>query len=168
MNIASIGIDLGKTSFHLVALDDYGKVVIEKKFSRKQLLAYTANIDSALVGIEACSRAYFIGAALRDQGHDVRLIPAQFAKPFVKSNKLRGQAFFELDAKLDKNFKLGERVNLQIVAQAFNLTNRANYGNNFGNSIASSTLGHPIGFFAPNATFIPRSIWGEFGVHLTF
>ena len=58
MNIASIGIDLGKTSFHLVALDDHGKVVINKKFSRKQLLAYTANVDAALVGIEACSGAH--------------------------------------------------------------------------------------------------------------
>jgi transposase len=87
MNIASIGIDLGKTSFHLVALGDHGKIVIKKKFSRQQLPAYTANVETALVGIEACPGAHFIGAALRDQGHDVHLIPAQFVKPFVKSNK---------------------------------------------------------------------------------
>jgi len=87
MHIASIGIDLGKTTFHLVALDGHGKVVSKKKFSRKQLLVYTANLQPALVGIEACSGAHFIGAALRRQGHDVRLIPAQFVKPFVKSNK---------------------------------------------------------------------------------
>jgi transposase len=47
MQIASIGIDLGKTTFHLVALDDNGKVVVNKKFSRKQLLAYTANLPTA-------------------------------------------------------------------------------------------------------------------------
>jgi transposase len=87
MCISSIGIDLGKTTFHLIALDDHGKIVIRKKFSRKQLLAYTANLQPALVGIEACSGAHFVGAALRRQGHDVRLIPAQFVKPFVKSNK---------------------------------------------------------------------------------
>jgi outer membrane receptor protein involved in Fe transport len=86
----------------------------------------------------------------------------------AKYDPVRGQAFFELDAKLAKTFRLGERARVQIVAQAFNLTNRANYGNNFGNSIASSTFGHPTGFFAPNATFIPRSIWGELGVHFTF
>lgn len=86
----------------------------------------------------------------------------------AKFDPLRGQAFFELDAKLAKNIKLGERAKVQLVAQAFNLTNRANYGNNFGGSIASTTFGHPIGFVAPNATFIPRSIWGEFGVHFTF
>jgi transposase len=87
MDITSIGIDLGKTTFHLVALDEHGKVVIRKKFSRKQLLAYTANLQHSLIGIEACSGAHFIGAALRNQGHDIRLIPAQFVKPFVKSNK---------------------------------------------------------------------------------
>ncbi len=87
MNIASVGIDLGKSTFHLVALDDRGKVIVRKKFSRKQLLAYTANLPSSLVGIEACSGAHFIGAALRGQGHNVRLIPAQFVKPFIKSNK---------------------------------------------------------------------------------
>jgi outer membrane receptor protein involved in Fe transport len=86
-----------------------------------------------------------------------------------KFDPLRGDAFFELDAKLAKNIKFGERLNVQIVAQAFNLTNRANYGNNFGNDITSAaTFGHPIGFIAPAATFIPRSIWGEFGVHFTF
>ena len=87
MHISSIGIDLGKTTFHLVALDEHSKVVIRKKFSRKQLLTYTANLQSSLIGIEACSGAHFIGARLHDQGHQVRLIPAQFVKPFVKSNK---------------------------------------------------------------------------------
>src|ERR1035441_6248115 len=76
MRISSIGIDLGKTTFHLIALDDHSKIVIKKKFSHKQLLAYTAKLQPALVGIEACSGAHFIGARLRDQGHDVRLIPA--------------------------------------------------------------------------------------------
>jgi transposase len=74
MHIASIGVDLGKTTFHLVALAEQGKVVVRKKFSRKQLLVYTANLQSSLIGIEACSGAHFIGAALRSQGHDVRLI----------------------------------------------------------------------------------------------
>ncbi len=58
MQIASVGIDLGKTTFHLVALDDRGTIVIRKKFSRKQLLAYTANLPTSLVGIEACSGAH--------------------------------------------------------------------------------------------------------------
>ena len=87
MNIASIGIDLGKTTFHLVALGERNKVLVRKKFSRAQLLAYTANLPSSLIGLEAGAGAHFMGAALREQGHEVRLIPAQFVKPYRKSNK---------------------------------------------------------------------------------
>src|ERR1700694_1890976 len=87
MQIHSVGIDLGKTTFHLVALGAAGKVLVRKKFTRKQLLAYTANMQASLIGLEACSGAHFLGRALREQGHDVRLIAAQFVKPFVKSNK---------------------------------------------------------------------------------
>jgi len=50
MQIASLGIDLGKTTFHLVALGERNKVLVRKKFSRAQLLAYTAKIPSALIG----------------------------------------------------------------------------------------------------------------------
>jgi hypothetical protein len=60
-------------------------------------------------------------------------------------------------------------MNIQLVAQAFNLTNRANYGANYGNSIgAPTTFNHPVGFIAPSATTIPRSTWGEFGARFTF
>ena len=87
MQIASIGIDLGKTTFHLVALGERSKVLLRKKFSRAQRLAYTANLPSSLIGLEACAGAHFVGAALREQGHEVRRIPAQFVKPYRKSNK---------------------------------------------------------------------------------
>ncbi len=87
MQIRSVGIDLGKTTFHLVALDDNGKVLLKKKFTQKQLITFTANLQTSLIGMEACGGAHFLGRALRAQGHDVKLIPAQFVKPFVKSNK---------------------------------------------------------------------------------
>ncbi|MGB2679178.1 MAG: carboxypeptidase regulatory-like domain-containing protein [Candidatus Acidiferrum sp.] len=87
----------------------------------------------------------------------------------AKYDPLRGDPFFELDLKLAKNIKLGEHVNLQLVAQAFNLTNRANYGNNFGLNIGSAaTFGHPVGFINPDNALIPRSLVSEFGFHLTF
>jgi hypothetical protein len=87
----------------------------------------------------------------------------------AKFDPLRGDPFFELDLRLAKNFKFRERYNLQIVGQAFNLTNRANYGNDFGANISSaSTFGHPIGFINPSSTITPRSIWGEFGFRFTF
>ena len=87
MQIVSVGIDLGKTTFHLVALRAAGKVLVRKKFTQRQLLTYTANLQTSLIGMEACSGAHFLGRALRKQGHDVRLIAAQFVKAFVKSNK---------------------------------------------------------------------------------
>ncbi len=87
MQIHSVGIDLGKTTFHLVALGAAGKVLVKKKFTQRQLLTYTANMQTSVIGLEACAGAHFLGRALRKQGRDVRLIPAQFVKPFVKSNK---------------------------------------------------------------------------------
>ena len=87
MQIRSVGIDLGKTTFHLVALGAAGKMLVKKKFTQRQLLTYTANMQTSLIGLEACSGAHFLGRELRKQGHDVRLIAAQFVKPFVKSNK---------------------------------------------------------------------------------
>jgi len=87
MEIRTVGVDLGKSIFHLVGLDERGKIVVKKRFSRTQLLTYTAHLPSCLIGMEACCGAHFLGAALVVQGHQVRLIPAQFVKPFVKSNK---------------------------------------------------------------------------------
>jgi hypothetical protein len=86
-----------------------------------------------------------------------------------KFDPLRGDPFFELDLRLSKNFRFGERMNLEIIGQAFNLTNSANYGNDFGNNISSlETFAHPAGFINPSSTTIPRSLWGEFGARFTF
>jgi transposase len=68
MQIRSVGIDLGKTTFHMVALDANGKVLLKKKFSQKQLIVFTANMQSSLIGMEACAGAHFLGRALRAQG----------------------------------------------------------------------------------------------------
>ena len=75
MELHAIGIDLGKTVFHLVGLNLRGEVVVRKKCSRKQLLQFTANLKVELIGMEACGGSHFLGRALREQGHEVRLIP---------------------------------------------------------------------------------------------
>src|ERR1700739_3378861 len=87
MELHTIGIDLGKTVFHLVGLNGRGEVVVRKRFSRLQLLRFTANRQVQLIGMEACSGSHFLARALREQGHDARLIPAQYVKPYVKTNK---------------------------------------------------------------------------------
>jgi len=95
----------------------------------------------------------------------------------AKYNPLRGQPFFQLDMRLAKNIRFADRYNIQLVAQAFNLTNRANYGNNYGSALLGTTLSniasaatfeHPQGFISPGSTIIPRSTWGEFGFRFSF
>ena len=87
MEIHTIGIDLAKTIFHLVGVNARGEVVMRKKCSRNQLLRFTSNLRVSLIGMEACGGAHFLGRVLREQGHDVRLMPAQYVKPYVKTNK---------------------------------------------------------------------------------
>ena len=87
----------------------------------------------------------------------------------AKYDPLRGDPFFQLDMSLAKTMKLGEKASVKFVAQAFNLTNRANYGGNFSGDVADpASFGHPAGFINPSSTFTPRSVWGEFGVHFRF
>ena len=87
MEICTIGIDLGKTLFHFVGVNARGEVVVRKKGSRTQLLRFTSNLRKCLIGMEACGGSHFLGRALREQGHDVRLMPTQYVKPYVKTNK---------------------------------------------------------------------------------
>jgi len=121
MHVTSIGIDLGKTTFHLVALGERNKVLVRKKFSRAQLLSYTANLPSSLIGLKACAGANFMGAALREQGHEVRLIPAQFVKPYRKSNKndfIDAEAIAEAVTKQNMRFaqiKTEEQLDVQAM-----------------------------------------------------
>jgi transposase len=60
---------------------------LAKKLSRKQLLTHTATRTPMLIGMEACAGAHHLARALRDQAHDARLIPTQYVKPYVKTNK---------------------------------------------------------------------------------
>jgi transposase len=87
MKITTIGIDLGKTVFHLIGMDDRGAILLKKRVSRSQMVTLLANTPACIVGMEASCGAHHLGRELTAQGHDVRLIPAQFVKPFVKSQK---------------------------------------------------------------------------------
>ena len=84
---AVIGIDIGKTSFHLVAVDTAGAIQWKKKLSRTQLMRHMAALPGCLVGMEACCGAHHLARELTALGHDVRLMAPQFVKPFLKSNK---------------------------------------------------------------------------------
>src|SRR5437899_7621749 len=85
--ITTIGIDLGKNTFHLIGFDQRGAIILRQKVSRGQLDRRLANIPGCLIGMEACSGSHHIGRQLQAAGHDVRLIPAQYVKPFLKGHK---------------------------------------------------------------------------------
>ncbi len=81
------GVDLGKNLFHVVGADATGQIVQKAKFRRATLLAFFERTSPALVGMEACPGSQWLARKLQAMGHIVRIIPAQFVKPYVKSNK---------------------------------------------------------------------------------
>jgi len=85
--IATVGIDLGKSTFHLVGFDEHGAIRLRQKMSRSQLERRFANLRPCLVGMEACAGAHHVARRLAAYGHDARLIPAKYVKPFLKGHK---------------------------------------------------------------------------------
>ena len=86
-NIALIGIDLGKNSFHIHCQDRHGKAVYRKKFTRPKLFEFLATCPTTTIVMEACGGAHFMVRKLLELGHMPKLISPQFVRPFVKSNK---------------------------------------------------------------------------------
>ena len=85
--IAVIGIDIGKNSFHLVGQDDRGALVLRQKWSRGQVEARLANLPPCLIGMEACVGAHHLSRKLKALGHDARLMPAKYVRPYSKGQK---------------------------------------------------------------------------------
>jgi transposase len=85
--IAVVGIDIGKNSFHIVGLDDGGAIVLRQKWSRGQLEARLANMPPCLIGMEACVGAHHLSRRLKALGHDARLMPARYVRPYSKGQK---------------------------------------------------------------------------------
>lgn len=86
-NIVTIGIDLGKNTFHVVGLDTPGAITLRKKWSRNQLSQSLGNAPRCLIGMAACAGAHHLGRKLEKLGHQVRLLPAQYVKPYLKGHK---------------------------------------------------------------------------------
>lgn len=86
-SIKVLGIDLGKSNFHLIGCDAHHQPVLRQQLSRHKLLTYLVQLPPCIVAFEACGGAHWLGRFCQDQGHDVRLIPPQYVKPFVKGNK---------------------------------------------------------------------------------
>ena len=85
--IAVIGIDIGKNSFHIVGLDGRGAIVLRQKWSRGQVEARLVNMPPCLIGMEACVGAHHLSRKLKAFGHDARLMPAKYVRPYSKGQK---------------------------------------------------------------------------------
>ena len=85
--IAVAGIDIGKNSFHVIGLDKRGVIVLRQKWSRGQVEARLANTPPCLIGMEACVGAHHLSRKLQALGHDARLMPAKYVRPYSKGQK---------------------------------------------------------------------------------
>ena len=85
--ITTIGLDLAKSVFQVHAASADSSMVLNRKLRRSELLAFFAKLQPCLVGMEACGSAHHWAREIRTLGHDVRLMPPAYVKPFVKRSK---------------------------------------------------------------------------------
>src|ERR1700719_2334428 len=87
MEVSTIGLDLAKNVFQIHVLDAAGRSVIRRAIRRSQVLPFFAELPPCLVGIEACGTSHHWARELLSLGHDVRLMPPAYVKPYVKRSK---------------------------------------------------------------------------------
>src|SRR5271155_3014669 len=87
MKIATIGFDIAKNVFQVHAIDGQENVVLRKRLRRTEVLSFFANTERCLVGMEACGTAHYWAREIQSLGHEVKLLPASYVKPYVKRGK---------------------------------------------------------------------------------
>jgi transposase len=86
-SVVTIGLDIAKSVFHVHGVDAAGQAVVRQRLTRRRVLAFFEKLPSCLVGIEACSSSHYWARELIARGHEVRLMPAQYVKAYVKRGK---------------------------------------------------------------------------------
>ena len=117
-NITALGIDLAKSSFQLHGVDDRGNRVLKKKLTRRQLMAFIANLPPCLIGLEACGGAHHWVRVFSEFGHTVKMIAPQFVKPYIKSNKndaVDAEAICEAVQRPNMRFVPGKSIEQQDI-----------------------------------------------------
>ena len=82
--VATIGLDIAKTIFQVHGVDAVGQIVVRRRLARRSILGFFEKLAPCLVGIEACSTSHYWARELVARGHEVRLLPAQYVRPYVK------------------------------------------------------------------------------------
>jgi transposase len=85
--IAVMGIDIGKNTFHVVGLDHRGAIVLRQRWSRGQVESRLGNMPPCLIAMEACVGAHHLSRKIKGLGHDARLMPAKYVRPYSKGQK---------------------------------------------------------------------------------
>src|SRR4051812_14395151 len=87
MEIAVLGIDLGKNSCSVVGLDSAGRVIVRRRLRRESVIKFAASLAPCVVAMGACCGAHHLGRILQAQGHTVRLMSPEYVRPYVKAHK---------------------------------------------------------------------------------
>ncbi len=117
--IKVLGIDLGKSSFHVVGRDDTDTNCFRKQLSRPKLIEYLAQLPPCSVAFESCGGAHWLARKCQQFGHAVRLIPPQYVRPYVKGNKndfIDAAAIVEASTRPDMRFVPVKPESAQIMA----------------------------------------------------
>jgi len=118
MTTVRVGLDLAKNVFQVHGVDEHGAVTFRKQIKRVQLSAFFAQLPPALVGMEACGGSHHWARVLAAFGHEVRIMAAEFVRPYVKSNKndeLDAEAICEAVGRPNMRFVSVKTVDQQSV-----------------------------------------------------
>ena len=85
--ISTIGLDIAKSVFQVHGIDETGGVVVRRQLKRRRVLPFFAKLSRCLVGLEACATSHHWARELEKLGHEVRLMPPRYVKPYVKRTK---------------------------------------------------------------------------------
>ena len=85
--ISTIGLDIAKRVFQVHGIDDQGQVVVQKQLSRSEVLQWFSNQTPCLVGVESCATSTYWAREISKLGHEVKLMPPAYVKPYVRRQK---------------------------------------------------------------------------------
>ena len=87
MNVTTVGLDLAKNVFQVHGIDDAGEVMVRRSLRRRQVMPFFGKLEPCLIGMEACGTSHFWARELEALGHEVKLMPPIYVKPYVKRGK---------------------------------------------------------------------------------
>ena len=87
MNVSTVGLDLAKNVFQVHAINEAGEVIVRKALRRRQVMPFFSRLEPCLIGMEACGTSHFWAREIAALGHEVKLMPPAYVKPYVKRGK---------------------------------------------------------------------------------